>query len=158
MMPHQTMVFSTAVPLSLMCNSCSGPEQTAASIIAENEQFMMYKAMGNAQDRFAVRTTAATRSGTFTLEVVINPDMVIQETRILSYPLTRGRGILQPGFLSRFHGKTINDPIQVGNDIHAVTGDTMSSIAMSDAVRQSLAFAVQYRERMQRLNDNSPPL
>ena len=157
-MPHQTMVFSSAVLLSLMCNSCSRPEQTAVNIIAENEQFMMYKAMGNGQDRFAVRTTATTRSGTFTLEVVIDLDMVIQETRILSYPLTRGRGILQPDFLSRFNGKTVNDPIQVGNDIQSVTGATMSSIAMSDAVRKSLAFAIQNRERMQRSNNNSPLL
>lgn len=62
----------------------------------------------------------------------------ILNVKILSHSETPGLGskIEEDGFRSQFVGKKVSDPIKVGTDINIISGATVSSRAVSEAVRQ----------------------
>ena len=152
-MQKQALIFSTAILFALMIISCSKPEfvgRAEVKMVLQDEHFALFRYTEQGQEWFAVRTSPTVRSGTFTVEVVLDNDLTVRDSRLVSYPLSRGREVLRPDFLDQFKGKTATDPIRVSRDIHAVTGATMSSAAVADAVRDSLAFASRHRQQMVR--------
>jgi len=58
----------------------------------------------------------------------------------MSYVEQRGRPISTRRFLSQFIGKTSKNPIQVGKDVDAVSGATISSRASAFAVKKVIAL------------------
>ena len=82
-----------------------------------------------------------TRSGSFTLKVVMDDHFRIRNARALEYTAQRGEDICTPSFARQFEGKTPDAPIRVGTDIDAITGATISSRAMADGVRRIIRLA-----------------
>ncbi len=82
-----------------------------------------------------------TRSGSFTLEVVMDDNFRVREARALEYTAQRGEDICLPRFSRQFEGKTPDAPIRVGKDIDAITGATISSRAMAGGVRRIIRLA-----------------
>jgi len=68
---------------------------------------------------------------------------------VLSHSETPGIGskIEEASFRNQFVGKTLDDPIAVGKDINALTGATVSSRAVTEAVRRGFADAAAAYER-----------
>ena len=64
--------------------------------------------------------------------------------KILNHAETPGLGsrIEEEGFRSQFAGKTVQDPIAINQDIDIISGATISSRAVADAVRSGLQDAV----------------
>ncbi len=71
-------------------------------------------------------------------------DQVIN-LKILNHSETPGLGsrVEEEGFRNQFVGKTAQDPIAVNQDINAISGATISSRAVADAVRTALKDTVE---------------
>ncbi len=82
-----------------------------------------------------------TRSGSFTLKVVMDDNFRVREARALEYTAQRGEEICSPRFSQQFEGKMPDAPIRIGKDIDAITGATISSRAMADGVRRIIRLA-----------------
>lgn len=87
---------------------------------------------------YAVEKRVVSRSGPFTILVMIDAQLRVKRATVLSYPGERGGEVRFPTFTRQFIGKGANDPIRVGEDIDAMTGATISSQAMTDGVRAAL--------------------
>jgi electron transport complex protein RnfG len=72
--------------------------------------------------------------------VGISPDGKVIAVSNISNKETAGLGskTLDPAFLDKFKGKSINDKLKVGEDVQAVTGATISSTAMTGQVKEAL--------------------
>lgn len=68
----------------------------------------------------------------------------VLNVKILNHAETPGLGsrIEEEGFRSQFAGKTVDDPITVNQDIQIISGATISSRAVADAVREGLQDTV----------------
>jgi len=68
----------------------------------------------------------------------------VLNVKILNHAETPGLGsrIEEEGFRSQFVGKTVDDPITVNQDIQIISGATISSRAVADAVREGLQDTV----------------
>ncbi len=79
------------------------------------------------------------RSKSEALMVVIGPDGVVQEVRVLAFhePLDYLPALR---WYTRLGGLTAADEIRVGRDIDAVSGATLSTAAASSSVRRALAL------------------
>lgn len=68
----------------------------------------------------------------------------IVNLKVLNHAETPGLGsrIEEEGFRSQFVGKTVDDPIALNQDIDSISGATISSRAVADAVRTGLRDTV----------------
>lgn len=87
---------------------------------------------------YTVRMQVVSRSGPFTILVAVGPDLCVRRAEVLEYRGERGRDVRSPRFTSQFAGKCANDPIELGNDIHAVSGATISSRFMTEGVKNAV--------------------
>lgn len=71
--------------------------------------------------------------------VVLTPDGVVRSVRVLAFhePLDY---LPTDRWYAQFEGKTREDRMRVGGDIHGVVGATLSAQAASDGVRRMLAY------------------
>ncbi len=71
--------------------------------------------------------------------VVLSPDGVVRSVRVLAFhePLDY---LPTDRWYAQFEGKTREDRMRVGGDIHGVVGATLSAQAASDGVRRMLAY------------------
>ena len=90
---------------------------------------------------YVVTSEPTSRSGPFTVLTILDHNFTVKAARVLSYPAVRGRGVSTPAFTTQFKNKTPNDPIELGKDIDAHTGATLSSKAMTQAVKDSIKRA-----------------
>ncbi len=72
--------------------------------------------------------------------VAIAPGGTIKEIVILTYRGTKGAEVLYESFRKQFIGKRENDPLQLGVDIDAIAGATISSRSIADGVRKLMSF------------------
>jgi len=72
--------------------------------------------------------------------VAITPEGTVRDIVILNYRGTRGTEVLYESFRKQFIGKRENDPIQLGVDIDAIAGATISSRSIADGVRKLMSF------------------
>ncbi len=73
-------------------------------------------------------------SKTFTIRVITDQHLKIMFTEVIEYNDIRGQQVSYPEFTSQFHGKGPDDPIAMGQDIHAISGATVSCRSMTSAV------------------------
>ncbi len=68
---------------------------------------------------------------------------------VLNHAETPGLGskIEEASFRNQFKGKTLDDPIAIGRDIDGISGATVSSRAVAEAVRRGFAEAAAAYER-----------
>jgi Na+-translocating ferredoxin:NAD+ oxidoreductase RnfG subunit len=64
----------------------------------------------------------------------------VTDLAVMSYVEQRGRPISTRRFLNQFVGKTPKSPLQVGKDVDAVSGATISSRASAFAVKKVIAL------------------
>ncbi len=89
---------------------------------------------------YCVESTVAGRSGPFRIRVLVDPALSVKQASVVSYPWERGRDVRKLAFTGQFEGKGPEAPLQVGQDIDAMTGATLSSKAMCEGVRDSIAL------------------
>ena len=77
------------------------------------------------------------KEGAMSVGVCFDPSGVIQKVVILTFVEDHGRKVKEESFLKQFTGKKVASHFQVGDDIDGVSGATVSSKAVSEAVRKS---------------------
>jgi len=77
--------------------------------------------------------------GIITTIFLVGIDGKMKNLEVLSLTEKRGRPVVLRPFLSQFVGKGIDDTIEVGQSINAVSGATISSRAMTIAAKRALA-------------------
>lgn len=90
---------------------------------------------------YAAELQVVSRSGPFPILVVLDAKRCVREVRVLRYTARRGRGVLSKPFASQFQGKCRRAPVQIGVDIDAVSGATLSSQAVAGGVRHVIDLA-----------------
>ena len=88
---------------------------------------------------YAVTEKVVSRSGPFTIFVVITPDLCVKQADVLEYRAIHGRNVRSPKFTNQFVGKCAKDAIELDKDIDAISGATLSSHAMTGGVRKALS-------------------
>ena len=107
---------------------------------AEGEKYdLIYDASGNL---IGVVATAQQQGygGLITFNLAVDSAGKIIGMRVISHAETPGIGdvVTTPDFQGQFIGKTFEDPIEIGTDVHTVSGATVSTSAMIGAVRRTL--------------------
>jgi Na+-translocating ferredoxin:NAD+ oxidoreductase RnfG subunit len=87
---------------------------------------------------YGVESVVVSRSGPFKIAVVLDKQLVVKRATVVSYPWPRGRNVVRRAFTSQFEGKGAEDPIEVGKDIDAMTGATISCRVMAEGVREAI--------------------
>jgi hypothetical protein len=87
---------------------------------------------------YTVEMQVVSRSGPFTILVVVAPDLCILRAKVLEYRGERGSEVRSPKFTDQFTGKCADDPVELDKDIHAITGATISSHAMTEGVKRAI--------------------
>lgn len=78
--------------------------------------------------------------GDVVVDVAADTEGSVIALKITDLSETPGLGdrVTNPDFLDQYVGKNINDPVAVGDDINAITGASVSSRAVTTAVRNAL--------------------
>ena len=87
---------------------------------------------------YRVESKVVSRSGPWRIRVLLNSHLYVKQARVISYPWDRGRDVRKRAFTSQFEGKGPEDPIQLGKDIDAMTGATISCRVMAQGVRDTI--------------------
>ncbi len=87
---------------------------------------------------YTVQMQVVSRSGPFTILVVVGSDLCIMRAKVLEYRAERGSEVCAPKFTDQFTGKCADDPIELDKDIHAITGATISSRAMTEGAKRAI--------------------
>lgn len=70
--------------------------------------------------------------------MLLDERLVVKRATLVSYPWSRGREVGRRSFTRQFEGKGPKDAIEIGKDIDAVTGATVSCRAMAAGVREAV--------------------
>ncbi len=89
---------------------------------------------------YGLQVRNKTRSGYFVALIGLDSQFRIESVDLISYVGERGSEISQEEFREQFVGKGAGDPFQVGDDIDAVTGATISSKSMTTAIGKSVRW------------------
>ncbi|MHC4169976.1 MAG: FMN-binding protein [Planctomycetota bacterium] len=87
---------------------------------------------------YSVVSEVRGRSGPFKIQVLLDKQYVVRRATVISYPWSHGREVGRRSFSSQFEGKGPEDAIEIGEDIDAATGATISSGAMARGVREAV--------------------
>jgi len=79
----------------------------------------------------------AGKEGPMSVGVCFDNAGLVQNVSVLQHEEEHGKGIEKNSFVNQFKGKGPAAPFIVGKDIHALTGATRSSEAVSEAVRKA---------------------
>tara|TARA_A100001015_G_scaffold316836_1_gene432155 strand:- start:2558 stop:3085 length:528 start_codon:yes stop_codon:yes gene_type:complete len=85
-----------------------------------------------------------------TFLVTITPDFMVNEVVVLIYREDYGNKVRKKRFLNQFQKKSLSDPIAVNNDITSISGATISSYAIANGVKQSLAILDSVKDKLQK--------
>jgi len=87
---------------------------------------------------YRVESKVVSRSGPFKIRIFLDKQFYVRRATVVSYPWDRGRDVCKRTFTSQFEGKGPEDPIQLGKDIDAITGATISCHVMTEGIRDSI--------------------
>ena len=96
---------------------------------------------------YCVESKVVSRSGPFRIRVLLDSHLYVKQAKVISYPWDRGRDVRKRAFTSQFEGKGPEDPIQLGKDIDAMTGATISSRVMAEGVRDTIKLLKLVKEQ-----------
>src|SRR3989338_5635686 len=116
-----------------------GPEKVER---IEGENYIFYSGKNKEDDftGFAVILDEEGKHGIISFLVAIEPEGKIRKVEVLETSEVKGKAINQKRFLRQFTGKDSKSPIELGKDIHAVTGATVSSAAAVKAIKRALVI------------------
>jgi len=89
---------------------------------------------------YCVETEVRGRSGPFRIRVLMDSQLVVVRAAVISYPWSHGRDVTRSAFTDQFQGKGPDDSIEVGDDIDAMSGATISCTAMAKGVRDAIGL------------------
>ncbi|MEZ0310445.1 MAG: FMN-binding protein [Myxococcota bacterium] len=95
---------------------------------------------GEVVDGYAVIDEQLGQHLPITLATKVAPDGRIERTEIMVYRERYGGEVAAVRFRDQFVGKTVQDDIRSGDDIVAISGATISSVAVSVAVKRAAAL------------------
>lgn len=72
--------------------------------------------------------------------VAMTLDAAVKQVRVMSYQEQRGQPIARTSFVNQYRGKNSKSPLEVGKDIIAISGATISSRATTFAVRKAIVM------------------
>ncbi len=104
----------------------------------------------------AFRTLAPGKHGAIHLVVHFEPDGVVRRVWVISHREVRGRAAMEAGYLSRYRGMSAADPVSLGVDVDALTGATVTSRALTRAVKLSATLFSRFYERRRRARRDMP--
>ncbi len=113
------------------------PDDAKISEIKDDSGFLGY----------CVESKVVSRSGPFKIRVLLDTQLHVKQASVISYSWDRGRDVRKRAFTSQFEGKGPEDPIQLGKDIDAITGATISSRVMAEGVRDTIKLLKLVKER-----------
>ena len=87
---------------------------------------------------YCVESKVVSRSGPFRIRVLLDQQLIVKKATVISYPGERGRDVRKRIFTDQFQGKGPDDPIQIGEDIDAISGATISSRIMTEGVHDTI--------------------
>jgi hypothetical protein len=87
---------------------------------------------------YIVESEVVSRSGPFKIRVFLDRQIEVKRASVISYPWKRGRDVRKRDFVSQFEGKGPADVVEIGKDIDAITGATISSRVMTEGVHDSI--------------------
>ncbi len=87
---------------------------------------------------YAYLGKAPSMKDVFDYVVLFNPDLSVKKAKVLIYRENHGRQIGSQRWLKQFIGKTLDEPLEYGTDIDAISGATISAKSMTKAVHQVL--------------------
>ncbi len=96
---------------------------------------------------YYVESKVVSRSGPFKIRVLLDSCLFVKQATVISYPWDRGRDVRKRAFTSQFEGKGPKDPIQLGKDIDAMTGATISSRVMAEGVSDTIKLLKLLKEK-----------
>ncbi len=138
---YQTFPLATNIARTPFLNQgaqVSGrPDKAKISEIKSNSDLLGY----------SVESTVVSRSGPFRIRVLLDKQLYIKQATVISYPWDRGRDVCKRAFTDQFKGKGPKDLIQLGKDIDAMTGATISSRVMAEGVRDTIKLLKLIREK-----------
>lgn len=107
--------------------------------VLDNQEFKVFTVLS--QDKIIGWVVVLDEMGKIkpiTFLIAIDTASKVLAVRILEYRDMFGSEIKRRSFLRQFQGKSLKDPIKIGQDIDAVTQATISSQAAASVVRMSL--------------------
>jgi hypothetical protein len=110
------------------------PALSAADSTFENEHYHPGDCLYHIHDQEEVRgyllsTSAKGRYDYFDYSVIFSHDQIVRKVIVTVYRSTHGAAICQKNWLSQFEGYK-GGPLQLGKDIDAVSGGTMSASSL----------------------------
>ncbi len=96
---------------------------------------------------YCVESKVVSRSGPFRIRVLLDKMFYVKQATVISYPWDRGRDVCKRAFTSQFERKGPEDPIQIGKDIDAMTGATISSRLMTEGIRDAIKLLKLVKEK-----------
>ncbi|RKZ15680.1 hypothetical protein DRQ50_07175 [bacterium] len=81
-----------------------------------------------------------------TCMIHVKPDRTVGQVLVMVYRESRGDGVKRQRFLKQFRSKDLDDSLRLNRDIIGLTGATLSSRAVTFAVRKALLI-VDVREK-----------
>lgn len=88
---------------------------------------------------YAMLDTHIVRTLPETFLVVLSPDGSIAATHVLAF-YEPTEYLPSPRWLQQFRGQRLSDELQIGRDIAAISGSTLSSRAVTSGIRRALAI------------------
>ena len=70
--------------------------------------------------------------------IALDLNAAVLKVRVMSYVEKRGRFIARSSYMRQYQEKTLKNPLEVGEDISAISGATISSRAATFAVKKAL--------------------
>lgn len=92
---------------------------------------------------YSIISQVVGRSGPFKIHVLLDKQRVVKRASVISYPWTHGREVGRRSFTSQFEGKGPKDAVELGRDIDAASGATLSCNAMTQSVREAIKLLVE---------------
>lgn len=89
---------------------------------------------------YRVEMQVTSRSGSFDIMIALDSNACVLDAGVLKYPGRRGRQVRSKSFTRQFTGKCPGDTVELGIDIDAISGATLSSKAMTNGVRKSISL------------------
>ncbi|MDI6766440.1 MAG: FMN-binding protein [Bacteroidota bacterium] len=94
------------------------------------------------------------RNQYFTFLVVSDIEGNIIDVDILIYRSSHGHEVQNENFRKQFRGKNISDKIQIGKDIHSISGATISSRSLTNGVNKIVNIFEIIKNRLHQLIKN----
>lgn len=107
---------------------------------AKERYFVFVARTGEQIDGYAVIDTEMGQHRPITFGIKISPDGKVERTEVMAYREAYGEGIRHTRFRKQFLGKRSGDPLDLGHDISAVTGATISARSATRVVRRALVL------------------